>query len=60
MSKAYIIVTYNDVEVIDTTPEAEDRIASMEYAEERFKRELKRTRHKGTKKILSSFRAVFD
>lgn len=58
--KAYILIAHNGAEVIDSTPEAEDRIASMEYVEERFKRELQRARQKGTKKILSSFRAVFD
>ena len=36
MSKAYIITASNGVEVIDDTPEAEIRLANMDYAEERY------------------------
>ena len=36
MSKAYIITASNGVEVIDDTPEAEIRLANMDYIEERY------------------------
>lgn len=36
MSKAYIITASNGVEVIDSTPEAEIRLANMDYVEERY------------------------
>lgn len=36
MSKAYIITASNGVEVIDDTPEAEIRLANMDYVEERY------------------------
>lgn len=40
--KAYIIIAYNGTEIIDSTPEAEIRIAAMNDLEERIKREHKR------------------
>lgn len=39
MSKYYIIIAHDGTEVIDATPEAEDRIATMDYMEGRNKRE---------------------
>ena len=36
MSKAYIIIASNGVEVIDSTPEAEIRLANMDYVEARY------------------------
>lgn len=36
MSKVYIITASNGVEVIDDTPEAEIRLANMDYVEERY------------------------
>ncbi len=43
MSKYYIIIAHNGTEIIDDTPEAENRIASMDYQEERAERERKRS-----------------
>lgn len=40
--KTYIILSHSGIEVIDNTPEAENRIAIMEYFEERYKREHRR------------------
>lgn len=37
-----IIITSTGQEIIDTTPEAADRIAAMEYMEERRARERRR------------------
>lgn len=37
-----IIYNIDDMEVIDTTPEAEIRFSNMKYVEERRKREQKR------------------
>lgn len=42
MSKYYIIIAHDGTEVIDTTLEAEDRIATMDYLEGRHKRECER------------------
>lgn len=42
MSKYYIIIAHNGTEVIDNTVEAEDRIATMDYLEGRYKRERRR------------------
>lgn len=42
MSKYYIIIAHDGTEVIDTTPEAEERIATMDYLEGRHKRERER------------------
>ncbi len=39
MSKYYIIIAHDGTEVIDTTLEAEERIATMDYMEKRHKRE---------------------
>ena len=39
MSKYYIIIAHDGTEVIDASPEAEDRIATMDYLEDRHKRE---------------------
>lgn len=39
--KAYIIIAHTGQEIIDTTPEAKERITAMEYAEERRKRRKK-------------------
>ena len=41
MSKYYIIIAHDGTEVIDTTLEAEERIATMDYMEKRYKN----TRH---------------
>lgn len=40
--KAYIIIAYDGTEIIDSTPEAEIRIAAINDLEERIKRERKR------------------
>lgn len=42
MQKYYIIVAHDGSEVIDSTLEAGDRIAAMNYQEERYIREQKR------------------
>lgn len=42
MSKYYIIIAHDGTEVIDTTLEAEERIATMDYMEKRYKRECER------------------
>lgn len=42
MSKYYIIIAHDGTEVIDSTVEAEDRIAAMDYMEGRYKRECRR------------------
>lgn len=42
MSKYYIIIAHDGTEVIDTTLEAEERIATMDYMERRHKREGER------------------
>lgn len=49
MSKYYIIIAHNGTEVIDNTVEAEDRIATMDYMEGRYKRERRHrnNRHSG-------------
>lgn len=39
MLKYYIIIAHNGTEIIDMTAEAEDRIANMDYLEERYERE---------------------
>ena len=40
--KTYIIIAHNGQEIVDTTPEAKERIAAMEYMEERRLREYRR------------------
>lgn len=40
--ETYIIIASNGVEVIDNTPEALDHIATMEYMEEKCKRNYKK------------------
>jgi len=40
--KTYLIITCDGIEVVDSTPEAENRIVAMDYLEERRKREQKR------------------
>jgi len=42
MVKYYIIIAHDGTEVIDTTPEAEERINTMDYLESRYKREYER------------------
>lgn len=42
MSKYYIIIAHDGTEVIDATLEAEERIATMDYLEGRYKRECER------------------
>lgn len=42
MSKYYIIIAHDGTEVIDNTAQAEDRIATMDYMEGRYKRERRR------------------
>lgn len=37
--KAYIIIAHTGQEIIDSTPEARERVAAMKYLEERQKRE---------------------
>lgn len=46
MNKAIFYITPEGVEVIDNTLEAEIRLSSMEYMEERCKREWKREQRK--------------
>lgn len=41
MLKYYIIIAHNGTEIIDMTAEAEDRIANMDYLEERYERECR-------------------
>lgn len=41
MSKYYIIIAHNGTEVIDASPEVEERIAAMDYMEKRQKRECR-------------------
>lgn len=40
--KAYIIIAHTGQEIIDTTPEAQERIDAMKYHEERMRRKRKR------------------
>ena len=47
--KAYIIIAHNGTEVIDNTYEAEFRIATMDYMEERHKRECERLSRKSSR-----------
>jgi len=42
MSKYYIIIAHDGTEVIDNTVDAEDRIATMDYLESRYRRECER------------------
>lgn len=42
MMKTYIIIAYDGTEIIDSTPEAEIRIAAMDDLEEHIKREQRR------------------
>jgi len=42
MSKYYIIIAHDGTEVIYTTLEAEERIATMDYMEKRYKRDCER------------------
>ena len=35
MQKTYVIPAYNGMEIIDSTPEAEQRLSAMDYIEER-------------------------
>lgn len=42
MSKYYIIIAHDGTEVIDATLEAEDRIATMDYLEGRYRRSCER------------------
>lgn len=42
MMKTYIIIAYDGTEIIDSTPEAEIRIAAMDDLEEDIKREQRR------------------
>lgn len=39
MSKYYIIIAHNGTEVIDATPDAENRINAMDCAERKYRRE---------------------
>ena len=50
MSKYYIIIAYDGTEVIDATPGAEGRIATMDYLESRHEREC---RHKADQRKLA-------
>ena len=36
--KSYIIIAHTGQEIIDSTPEAQDRIAAMEYREKQYER----------------------
>lgn len=51
--KAYIIMAYDGTEVIDSSPEAEIRIAAMDNLDERAERELRRAR-KNIQRLLKS------
>ncbi|MDE7323786.1 MAG: hypothetical protein K2N73_13930 [Lachnospiraceae bacterium] len=51
MSKYYIIIAHDGTEVIDNTAEAEDRIATMDYMESRYKRECGRKNNRHSKLI---------
>lgn len=42
MTKYYIIIAHDGTEIIDDTPEAESRIAAMDYKEERAERERRK------------------
>lgn len=46
MCKSIYYVTPDGVEVIDNTPQAEERLSSLDYMEERIKRERRRERKK--------------
>ena len=46
MCKSIYYVTNDGVEVIDNTPQAEIRLSSMEYMEERHRRNRKRKSRK--------------
>jgi len=46
MSKYYIIIAHNGTEVIDATPDAENRINAMDCAERKYRRECE---HKNTR-----------
>ncbi len=54
MEKAYIIIAYDGTEVIDATPQAEIRLANMEYMLERKARQEKRAK----KCVRRSFKAM--
>lgn len=41
MQKIFIIIAHTGQEIIDSTPEAKNRIAAMDYLEERRKREYR-------------------
>lgn len=49
-----MIYKIDNIEIIDSTPEAEIRLSNMEYTEERLMREQKRKR----KNILSLWRIL--
>lgn len=55
MNKAIYYITTDGVEVIDNTPEAEIRLSSMEYVEERRKRERKHKQRKNPLWKLACF-----
>lgn len=44
--KTYIIKSYSGVDVLDSTAYAEERLSSMDYIEERYKRDQKRKNKK--------------
>lgn len=46
MSKSIYYMTTDGIEVIDNTPQAESRLSSLDYLEERIRRERKRERNK--------------
>lgn len=58
MEKAYIIIAYDGTEVIDATPQAEIRLANMEYMLERKARQEKRAK-KSIKKRLAAICGLF-
>lgn len=55
MCKSIYYITNDGVEVIDNTPQAEVRLSSMEYMEERCKREWKRKQQKNPLWKLACF-----
>ena len=50
-----VIITYDGTEIIDSTPEALERIDSMRYADERRAREARRKRFRKKRNLFIGF-----
>lgn len=61
MRKVYIIIAHTGQEIIDSTPEAQDRIDAMKYRERRYRREqraLLAQRRKRSRNLLWRFASI--